>query len=99
MTPVIKAERMPAAKPEPSEVFQDQEVVPAIPETPAGNLGEPAVVEPTEAPTMFDPSPIERFRNSVEYLNGRALEFAGVSVFTDVGPSVGGAVEVGATDD
>ena len=47
---------------------------------------------------MFDPSPIERFRNSVEYLNGRALEFAGVSVFTDVGPSVGGAVEVGATD-
>ena len=98
VTPAIKAERMPAAKPEPSEVFQGQEVVPAIPETPAGNLAKPAVVEPTEAPTMFDPSPIERFRNSVEYLNGRALEFAGVSVFTDVGPSVGGAVEVGATD-
>jgi Bacterial SH3 domain len=98
VTPAIKAERLPAAKPELSEVFQGQEVVPAIPETHAGNLAKPAVVEPTAAPTMVDPSRIERFRNSVEYLNGRALEFAGVSVFTDVRPSVGGAVEVGATD-
>jgi hypothetical protein len=46
----------------------------------------------------MDPSRIDRFRDTVEYLDGRLLEFVGERMFTEVRASAGGAIEVGATD-
>jgi hypothetical protein len=41
---------------------------------------------------------LERFRDSVAYLNSRSKSMAGVDLFTEVEPLGGGAVQVGATD-
>jgi hypothetical protein len=94
-----RPESVGAAKPGSAEALWDQAVVPAaIPERAPGKLGNTTAVEPTAALTMIDRSGIERFRDSVEYLNERTLELAGGRVFADVRPSVGGAIEIGATD-
>jgi Bacterial SH3 domain len=41
---------------------------------------------------------LQRFRDSVAYLNSRSKSLAGVDLFTEVEPLGGGAVQVGATD-
>jgi Bacterial SH3 domain len=41
---------------------------------------------------------LQRFRDSVAYLNSRAKSIAGVDLFTEVEPLGAGAVQVGATD-
>jgi Bacterial SH3 domain len=41
---------------------------------------------------------LQRFRDSVAYLNSRAKSIAGVDLFTEVEPVGAGAVQVGATD-
>jgi hypothetical protein len=41
---------------------------------------------------------LQRFRDSVAYLNSRSQSLAGVDLFTEVEPLGGGAVQVGATD-
>ena len=54
-------------------------------------------IAPGAAPEV-DAVDLQRFRDSVEYLNSRALAVAGVDLFTGVEPLGGGAVQVGATD-
>ena len=57
----------------------------------------PESIAPGAAPEV-DAVDLQRFRDSVEYLNSRALAVAGVDLFTGVEPLGGGAVQVGATD-
>jgi Bacterial SH3 domain len=57
----------------------------------------PEAIAPAAAPEI-EAVDLQRFRDSVEYLNSRALEVAGVDLFTEVEPLGGGAVQVGATD-
>ncbi|MGH6900389.1 MAG: SH3 domain-containing protein [Geminicoccaceae bacterium] len=57
----------------------------------------PEAIAPAAAPEV-DAVDLQRFRDSVEYLNSRALAVAGVDLFTEVEPLGGGAVQVGATD-
>jgi uncharacterized protein YgiM (DUF1202 family) len=57
----------------------------------------PEAIAPAAAPEV-EAVDLQRFRDSVEYLNSRALEVAGVDLFTEVEPLGGGAVQVGATD-
>jgi uncharacterized protein YraI len=73
----------------------------------------PAAPEPAGAPTSEAPTPdaippveasdvasldLQRFRDSVAYLNSRLMSVAGVHLFTEVEPLGGGVVQVGATD-
>jgi hypothetical protein len=57
----------------------------------------PDTIAPAAA-SGVDPADLQRFRDSVEYLNSRALAVTGVDLFTQVEPLGGGAVQVGATD-
>jgi hypothetical protein len=56
-----------------------------------------ATIEPAAAPLHADSAELARFRQSVDYLNSRALSVAGVDLFTDVEPGTGGVVQVAAT--
>ena len=70
----------------------------APPAEPAGT-SEPAAIEPAAAPSGDgDPPDLERFRQSVDYLNSRALSVAGVGLFTTVETVGDGVVQVAATD-
>jgi Bacterial SH3 domain len=57
----------------------------------------PASIAPGAAPEVAAVD-LQRFRDSVEYLNSRAVAVAGADLFTEVEPLGGGAVQVGATD-
>lgn len=46
----------------------------------------------------IDPVDLERFRDSVAYLNSRSMSVGGFELFTEVEPLGGGAVQVGASD-
>jgi uncharacterized protein YraI len=60
---------------------------------------EPAAIEPAAAPAAADEhAELARFRQSVEYLNSRALAVAGVDLFGEVKEAGGGVVQVAATD-
>lgn len=50
------------------------------------------------AASEIAPVDLQRFRDSVDYLNSRALAVAGVDLFAEVEPVGGGAVQVRATD-
>ena len=52
----------------------------------------------TAAPAGDEPASVTRFRDSVQYLNERALAAAGINLFTDVRAAGGGAVQVLATE-
>jgi hypothetical protein len=65
---------------------------PAVEIAPAPGLIAPA------ATSEIDPADLQRFRDSVDYLNSRALAVAGADLFTGVEPLGGGAVQVGATE-
>ena len=87
--------RPPAAPPgSPAE----GSIAAAPPAEPAGT-SEPAAIEPAAAPSGDgDPPDLERFRQSVDYLNSRALSVAGVGLFTTVEAVGDGVVQVAATD-
>lgn len=57
----------------------------------------PASIEPAAA-AATDPADLQRFRESVNYLNSRALSVAGVDLFTEVEAVGGGVVQVAATE-
>jgi Bacterial SH3 domain len=83
----------------------------APPDTPelAATAPEPALAAaPTPEPlppdaitpgagSDIEPGDLQRFRDSVAYLNSRSMSVAGVDLFTEVEPLGGGAVQVGAT--
>lgn len=56
-----------------------------------------AAIEPAAGPSALGPD-VQRFKESVEYLNSRALQVAGVDLFTDVRPVDAATVEVVTTD-
>jgi hypothetical protein len=71
----------------------------AAPPTEPAGTSEPAAIEPAAAPSGDgDPPDLERFRQSVDYLNSRALSVAGVGLFTTVETVGDGVVQVAATD-
>jgi hypothetical protein len=83
----------------------------AEPEGPAGPAAEPGAPLGTagvEAPGMEATAPgaaaeidavdLQRFRDSVAYLNTRSKLVAGADLFTEVAPLAGGVVQVGAAD-
>jgi hypothetical protein len=57
-----------------------------------------AAPEPAAGPSAGDLAGVRQFRASVDYLNKRALQVAGVDLFTGVEPAGGGAVRVSTTD-
>ena len=66
-------------------------------------LRETATEPPAEsiapaAPPATEPVDLQRFRDSVDYLNSRAQAVAGADLFTEVEPLGDGAVQVGATE-
>jgi hypothetical protein len=95
-TAIADHERSRLGERAPAEAVRD--VVPAISEKQPGDRVGAAAVEPATALVGMDPSRIDRFRDTVEYLDGRLLEFVGERMFTEVRASAGGAIEVGATD-
>jgi hypothetical protein len=62
-----------------------------------GQPATPATIEPAAAPPHDESAEIARFRQSVDYLNSRAISVAGVDLFTDVESAGGGVVQVAAT--
>lgn len=68
--------------------------------TPAEDGGDAsaAMPEPAAGPEAAELVGVERFREAVTYLNGRAQEVAGVDLFTGVESAGGGTVRVVATD-
>jgi uncharacterized protein YraI len=83
---------------EPSEDLSD--VSPAAPgplEMAAAPPSEPQALAPGTAAEVT-PVDLQRFRDSVAYLNSRAQAIAGVDLFGAVEPRGGGVVQVGATD-
>jgi uncharacterized protein YraI len=79
----------PSAGPEPAEEAATAPQMAALP--PVGEPAEAALPE-------VDPGPVDRFRDSVNYLNQRAMSAAGVDLFTAVRPVDATTVQVVATD-
>ena len=74
-------------------------VVAAPPPAGSAGTGEPATIEPAAAPSGDgDPPDLARFRQSVDYLNSRAVSVAGVGLFTTVEVVGDGTVQVAATE-
>jgi hypothetical protein len=67
------------------------------PELDAGSAPFPDSIAPAAASDV-DPADLQRFRESVDYLNSRALAVAGVELFAEVEPLGGGAVQVVTTE-
>jgi hypothetical protein len=59
---------------------------------------EPAGIAPAAAPASTVAADLARFKQSVDYLNSRAVSVAGVDLFTDVDAAAPGVVQVAATD-
>ncbi|HSA79993.1 MAG TPA: SH3 domain-containing protein [Geminicoccaceae bacterium] len=71
----------------------------AQPRIPDVATARPAAIEPAAAPSGDgDPADLARFRQSVDYLNSRAVTVAGVGLFTTVEAAGEGVVQVAATD-
>jgi hypothetical protein len=67
------------------------------PEQAGARTSGPEAIAPGAAPEL-ETLDLQRFRDSVAYLNSRSKSLAGVDLFTEVEPLGGGAVQVGATD-
>jgi hypothetical protein len=74
------------------------ETLPAVGQPTAPAAGAPATIEPAAAPPDDAAAELARFRESVEYLNSRALSVAGVDLFTEVELAGNGVVQVAATE-
>ena len=69
------------------------------PGVPTPRQSGPAAIEPAAAPSGDgDPADLARFRQSVDYLNSRAVSVAGVDLFTTVETVGDGVVQVAATE-
>jgi Bacterial SH3 domain len=110
---VVQVARPPAAPSEqqaveaapapPREPAAAVAAVPAARETqaeaPQASRTGPAAIEPAAAPSgEGDPADLTRFRQSVDYLNSRAVSVAGVDLFTTVETVGNGVVQVAATE-
>jgi hypothetical protein len=88
---VVQGERAPL---DPLEDATDA----AEPEARAGAGAPAAETIAPGAAAEIESVDLQRFRDSVAYLNSRSQVVAGVDLFTEVEPLGGGAVQVGATD-
>jgi uncharacterized protein YraI len=77
----------------PGETATDPAAPPGVAVTPAAP---PESIAPAAAPEIAAVD-LQRFRDSVDYLNSRATAVAGADLFTAVEPLGGGTVQVGAT--
>jgi uncharacterized protein YraI len=94
--PAGPAEDAPAPA-QPSEDLGDASVASPEPLETAAAPPDPAALAPGAA-TDIKPVDLQRFRDSVAYLNSRSESLAGIDLFGAVEPLGGGAVQVGATD-
>jgi uncharacterized protein YgiM (DUF1202 family) len=89
------------AEPEPAETGAPAVAVekraPAAAEVSAKQQANPLLVEPAAGPEG-DVSELARFRETVSYLNERAVALAGADLFADVKSGPGGEMRVIATD-
>jgi Bacterial SH3 domain len=85
-----------AAEPEPAAGATAGTSAPAAETAGAAAPGTEAVAP--DAGAEIEAVDLQRFRDSVAYLNSRAKSIAGVDLFTEVEPLDAGAVQVGATD-
>jgi len=91
------------APPEAAQAARSEPLVPPVaapaPEPrPDRAALEPLQVEPAAAPLAGDLAGLAQFRESVTYLNSRAVAVGGVDLFTGVEPLGGGTVQVATTD-
>jgi uncharacterized protein YgiM (DUF1202 family) len=86
---------VPAA---PSEDLSDMSAAAPEPLEPAAAPASEAAGPAPGAAAEVAPIDLQRFRDSVAYLNSRSQAVAGVDLFGDVEPRGGGVVQVGATD-
>jgi hypothetical protein len=85
----------PAATPAPSSAVAGT----APTAMPAAPGPQPSTIEPAAPSPAADATiGLERFRESVDYLNSRAVSVAGVDLFAGVEPLGDGSVQVAATD-
>jgi hypothetical protein len=105
--PEPKASQPAAAEPAPEvaqaapqpEAIQPEAPQVAAPEPrPEQAALAPLLVEPAAAPLAGDLAGLAQFRESVSYLNSRAVAVGGVDLFTGVEPLGGGTVQVATTD-
>jgi hypothetical protein len=111
--PSAEAETAPAGEAAPVQALEDAtDAAAAGPEDPAGSPAAPSAPPPAKADAAaagteaiapgaradIEGVDLQRFRDSVAYLNSRSKSVAGVDLFTEVEPLGGGAVQVGATD-
>lgn len=80
-----------------ADLARPAENVPA-PQREAATAPPAEAIAPAAAPEA-EGVDLQRFRDSVDYLNSRAQAVAGADLFTAVEPLGGGAVQVGATED
>jgi SH3-like domain-containing protein len=98
MAPAAPAGPPATAPAQPSEDLGDASVAsPEHLETTAAPPPEITALAP-DAATDINAVDLQRFRDSVAYLNSRSESLAGVDLFSAVEPLGGGAVQVGATD-
>jgi hypothetical protein len=92
--------QMTEAPAPPSAPAPSSGVAAAMPTTmPAEPAPQPSTIEPAApAPAADETVGLERFRESVDYLNSRAVSVAGVDLFAGVEPLGDGSVQVAATD-
>jgi uncharacterized protein YraI len=73
------------------------EAAPPLQEATDAAAREPGPLAPeTVAPGPAEPVDLQRFRDTVAYLNSRSMLIGGAELFTEVEPLGGGAVQVGA---
>ena len=82
----------------PEAAIATGEALPAVGEPAPPTADAPATIEPAAAPPHDEAAEVARFRQSVDYLNSRALSVAGVDLFTDVEPAGNGVVQVATTE-
>jgi hypothetical protein len=99
MPPLAAAEPTDAPAPaQPAEEVSDASVARPEPlKTAAAPLRETEALAP-DAPIEIKAVDLQRFRESVAYLNSRSESLAGVDLFSAVESLGGGTVQVGATD-
>ena len=96
--PVGIEEPLPSTEP-PGDVAAAPAATDAPPRIPGASTASPAAIEPAAAPSgEGDPADLTRFRQSVDYLNSRAVSVAGVDLFTTVETVAEGVVQVAATE-
>jgi hypothetical protein len=89
---------IPGASPRSRPLEDATDAAAAEPEPAAGAGAPEAEALAPGAAAEIEALDLQRFRDSVAYLNSRSQSVAGVDLFTEVEPLGGGTVQVGATD-